>query len=117
MSHILSIINLIEDNSKYDAYMRVASQRANDIMDYGKPALRHKETGKIIIGRRGEIHSDIHDQHNAKPDVWEDGFHNPKTKEFYPKDDHVDGVVGVDSTDLMTPSQLKRHELKYGFGG
>ena len=100
MSHILSVINLIEDIK-------------DDILSRGIPALKHRKTGQIIIGQRGKPHNyslpeRVYNYHN--------GYYDPKTKKFHPKvgeggADNPDDVVDIDSTDLMTPHQRARYYL------
>jgi hypothetical protein len=72
------------------------------------PALKHKDTGHLIGGRRGEDHEDILVRRDIMHEYpkWSHGFYDPKTKKFM----HSHSV-DIDAPDLMTRSQRMR---KYG---
>ena len=84
------------------------------------PAVRHYKTKHLIRGKRGDLHRDVMFNYNLKrgtgsrlgPTVnfrnYDEGFYDPVTRKFFK--DKVYGKT-VDSTDLMTPTQLARKEL------
>jgi hypothetical protein len=84
------------------------------------PAIKHPETGKLYIGKRGEIHANILDRHNLRKEYFDDlrkfplpqkwdsevhmGFYDHKDKKFYSRKD----TGYLDATDIMTPHQRFR---------
>jgi hypothetical protein len=68
----------------------------HDLWKHGLPALRNKYTMKIVIGKRGEHHQDLADEHGTERGIW-----HRKEKKFYKCGKDTD----MDSTDLMTPRQ------------
>lgn len=87
------------------------------------PAIRHKESGKITTGKRGDYHSDLlskrHPKHSFSghltPDAMEimrahdRGFYDPKHKQFLTRDEASDKAGVLDSQDLAPH--------KHGVGG
>jgi len=71
----------------------------------GRPAMRHKTTGKVVLGKRGEGHTDIDVPLSDYP-YYDTGIYNPRTKQFHDVRD-----VGIGSADLMSRGQRFR---KYG---
>jgi hypothetical protein len=71
----------------------------------GVPALKHRISGKVIMGRRGDTHADIGSRTNEfNVNAWHSGFADPTTKKFYMRDE----VDGMDSSELMSPKQYDR---------
>lgn len=86
----------------------VASEYSNpdapqhDLWKHGVPAAKHRHDGHLVIGKRGERHEDLTDNHAE----YHHGILHKKTKQFYRtgKDTHMD------STDLMTARQRMNHD-------
>lgn len=70
----------------------------HDLWKHGLPALRHKFTGHMVIGKRGDAHEDMMAAHG---EGHERGIYHKKEKKFYKSG--KDTVL--DSTDLMTARQ------------
>ncbi len=69
----------------------------HDLWKHGLPAIKHKITGHVIIGKRGDAHEDMTGNHVE----YHHGIYHKKEKKFYRtgRDTHMD------STDLMSPRQ------------
>lgn len=86
----------------------------NPMWPHVHPALKHRETGEVIHGRRGwDTHDDLIDKVGSHPQTisdlmksrhgnWEQGYWHKKEKRFVPHRE-----AGFDSTDLMSPAQQR----------
>ena len=68
------------------------------------PALKDKATGKLILGKRGNIHLDLLPQKDRMKN-YDLGFYNRHKKTYHSR--YHDGY-NFHSTDLMTPAQRFR---------
>ena len=70
------------------------------------PALSHRETGKLFVGKRGELHLDI-----ATPDdpsKYRSGYYDPVEKRFVSHEE-----LPIDTTEIMTGMQRQRWMEKH----
>jgi hypothetical protein len=95
-------------------FRKYNSESQDDLKSRVLRALRHKKTGKLLIGRRGDSHFDIEDRWIPKDSYdfgsipkpnkdYDRGYHDPLTKKF-----HHTTEVGFDTPDLMTKVQRMR---------
>jgi hypothetical protein len=71
-----------------------------------KPALKHKASGTIHIGKRGETHEDLIAKHKKDTEYtssYDSGYYHGPTKTYHSRKN-----LQFDSTDLMSPHQLTR---------
>jgi hypothetical protein len=99
---MLSFRSFIEEEYGIESEYSKPGVPQHDLWKHGLPALRHKEYGTLIVGRRGDHH---HELRGEGEHGHERGIYHRKEKKFYKcgKDTHMD------STDLMTARQRMEH--------
>lgn len=108
---------LFSDSGKPGAALSALEHQ--NLVKVGVPAVRLSD-GRIIRGRRGQMHQDIVENFLEKnPDLWrkgtsikDAGVYNPSTKKFFTKDQ-----ADIESTDLMSDIQRTRRFNRFARGG
>ena len=112
MSIVSAVLELLSDMSKMQRFRSFGSESIliefdiSALKSRALPAIKHPDTGKLLVGRRGETHEDIGDRHgldDRQRDQRNRGFYDPLTRQY-----HTKAETGMDSADLMTPYQKMR---------